>query len=82
MVGGWDVSVPYMYTRYWDQVSPDCGITGFILDTYRPPDAALIELCRAMIVDEHDQDSAHLTCEELRDAAGDVLRQLVEELTG
>ena len=82
VVGGWDVSEPYTYTRYREQVSPDCGIEGFTLARYLTPDAALIELCRSMMEDEHGRGSAHLTCEEMRDAAGDVLVRLVEELTG
>ena len=80
VVAGWDISEAYTHTRYRDHVSPD-GIEGFAINTYRTPDAALIELCSSMMEDDHNQDSAHLTCEELKAAAGDVLGQLVEELT-
>ena len=80
VVAGWDISEAYTHTRYSDHVSPD-GIEGFVLDTYRTPDAALIELCSSMMEDENDHDSTHLAFEELKDAAGDVLGQLVEELT-
>ena len=48
VVAGWDISVPYTHTRYRDHVSPD-GIEGFTIARYQTPDAALIELCSAML---------------------------------
>lgn len=80
VVAGWDISEAYTHTRYRGNVSPD-GIERSILDTYQTPDAALIELCSSMVEDD-DHYSPNLPFEELKDAAGDVLRQLVEELTG
>ena len=80
VVAGWDISEAYTHTRYRRHVSPD-GIEGFTIDRYQTPDAALIELCSSMLDNEHNQVSERLTFEELKDAAGEVLGELLNELT-
>lgn len=75
----WDVHHPYAWTTMEFQATDD-GIAGptFCATT---PDRALRGLCREMLDDQRREDSKRVNPEERQEAARQVLREFLEELS-